>query len=88
LEMFESNDGGKIYYLIRGDDGRADTGYRDLPMPGAGAPLYATSFYDAGYRGEQLRMAALRLPVHDVPSARRRVGWVRVGERLEARQGL
>ncbi|KGS02470.1 sensor histidine kinase [Burkholderia pseudomallei] len=88
LEMFESNDGGKIYYLIRGDDGRAVTGYRDLPMPGAGAPLYATSFYDAVYRGEQLRMAALRLPVHDVPSARTRVVWVMVGETIEARQAL
>ncbi|KVN16895.1 MULTISPECIES: sensor histidine kinase [unclassified Burkholderia] len=90
LEMFESNDGGKIYYLIRGDDGRAITGYRDLPMPGAaaGAPLYATAFYDAVYRGEQLRMAALRLPVHDVPSAQTRVVWVMVGETIEARQAL
>ncbi|MCS3397550.1 sensor histidine kinase [Burkholderia thailandensis] len=90
LEMFESNDGGKIYYLIRGDDGRAITGYRDLPMPGAhaSAPLYATSFYDAVYRGEPLRMAALRLPVHDVPSAQTRVVWVMVGETIEARQAL
>ncbi|AOJ06802.1 sensor histidine kinase [Burkholderia mayonis] len=90
LEMFESNDGGKIYYLIRGDDGRAITGYRDLPPPPpkAGAQLYAPSFYDAVYRGEQLRMAALRLPVHDVPSARTRVVWVMVGETIEARQAL
>jgi two-component system, OmpR family, sensor histidine kinase TctE len=89
LEMFESNDGGKIYYLIREDGGRAVTGYPDLPGPRqANVALFETRFYDAIYRGEQLRMAALRLPVHDVPSAQTRVVWVMVGETIEARQAL
>ncbi|MCW0127843.1 sensor histidine kinase N-terminal domain-containing protein, partial [Burkholderia pseudomallei] len=94
LEMFESSDGGKIYYLIREDNGRAVTGYPDLPLPGGrGAgdgdgALFATRYYDAVYRGERLRMAALRLPVHDVPSAQSRVVWVMVGETIEARQAL
>ncbi|WDD91795.1 sensor histidine kinase N-terminal domain-containing protein [Burkholderia sp. FERM BP-3421] len=89
LEMFESNDGGKIYYLIREDGGRAVTGYPDLPRPReASVALFETRFYDALYRGEQLRMAALRLPVHDVPSAQTRVVWVMVGETIEARQAL
>jgi two-component system sensor histidine kinase TctE len=92
LEMFESSDGGKIYYLIREDNGRAVTGYPDLPLPkgrdaGDGA-LFATRYYDAVYRGERLRMAALRLPVHDVPTAQSRVVWVMVGETIEARQAL
>ncbi|WP_323121381.1 sensor histidine kinase [Burkholderia alba] len=89
LEMLESNDGGKIYYLIREDGGRAVTGYPDLPLPKQTyVELFTTRFYDAVYRGEQLRMAALRLPVHDVPSAQTRVVWVMVGETIEARQAL
>jgi two-component system sensor histidine kinase TctE len=49
---------------------------------------YQTRFYDATYRGEQLRMGALRLPVHDVPTAQTRVVWIMVGETIEPRQAL
>ncbi|KVL36138.1 histidine kinase [Burkholderia territorii] len=90
LEMFESGDGGKIYYLIREDNGRTITGYPDLPLPlppGDGA-LFVTRYYNVVYRGEQLRMAALRVPVHDVPSAQTRIVWVMVGETIEGRQAL
>lgn len=90
LEMFESNAGSKIYYQIREDGGRAITGYPDMPMPAPRAvpEPYQTSFYDATYRGEELRMGVLRLPVHDVPSARTRVVWIMVGETIEPRQAL
>ncbi|NIE87008.1 MULTISPECIES: sensor histidine kinase N-terminal domain-containing protein [unclassified Burkholderia] len=88
LEMFESNDGGKIYYQIREDGGRNVTGYPDLPQPEANAEPFQPVFYDAPYRGEQLRMAALRLPVHDVPTAQTRLVRVLVGETIEARQAL
>ncbi|WP_369065481.1 sensor histidine kinase [Burkholderia gladioli] len=88
LEMFESNDGGKIYYQIREDGGRNVTGYPDLPQPEATAEPFQPVFYDAPYRGEQLRMAALRLPVHDVPTAQTRLVRVLVGETIEARQAL
>lgn len=92
LEMLESSDGGKIYYLIREDNGHTITGYPDLPLPqgrdaGDGA-LFVTRYYDVVYRGEQLRMAALRIPVHDVPTAQSRIVWVMVGETIEARQAL
>ncbi|SPV06922.1 periplasmic sensor signal transduction histidine kinase [Burkholderia cenocepacia] len=33
-------------------------------------------------------MAALRIPVHDVPTAQSRIVWVMVGETIEARQAL
>ncbi|MCE4061033.1 sensor histidine kinase N-terminal domain-containing protein [Pandoraea sputorum] len=99
LEMFESDRGGKIYYVIReggdgvqgGDnDGRAVTGYHDLPLPSASVTPepYHTAFYDATYRGETLRMGALQLPVHDVPNAKTRVVWIVVGETTEARHEL
>lgn len=42
LEMFESGDGGKIYYLIRDDRGRTITGYPDLPLPPRGGALFVT----------------------------------------------
>lgn len=88
LEMFESGDGGKIYYLIREDNGRTITGYPDLPLPPGDGALFVTRYYNVVYRGEQLRMAALRVPVHDVPSAQTRIVWVMVGETIEGRQAL
>lgn len=90
LELFESDVGGKIYYLIREDNGHAVTGYADLPLPpGRTTPdPYQTRFYDATYRGEQLRVGALRLPVHDVPTAQTRIVWIMVGETIEQRQAL
>ena len=90
LEMFESDVGGRIYYLIREENGRAVTGYADLPPPpGHAVPApYETRFYDATFRGQELRMGMLRLPVHDVPSAQTRVAWIMVGETIEPRQAL
>ncbi|MFM0555922.1 sensor histidine kinase N-terminal domain-containing protein [Paraburkholderia sediminicola] len=89
LEMFESNGGGNIYYQIREESGRVVTGYPDLPDPGKvpGEP-YSMRFYDDVFRGRPLRIAMLRLPVHDVPSAQTRVVLVRVGETIEQRQAL
>ncbi|MFM0222058.1 sensor histidine kinase [Paraburkholderia dipogonis] len=89
LEMFESNGGGNIYYQIREEGGRVVTGYPDLPDPGKvpGEP-YSVRFYDDVFRGRPLRIAMLRLPVHDVPTAQTRVVLVRVGETIEQRQAL
>ncbi|CAE6727227.1 sensor histidine kinase [Paraburkholderia haematera] len=89
LEMFESNGGGNIYYQICEEGGRVVTGYPDLPA-GTKAPAdpYSVQFYDDVFRGRPLRIAMLRLPVHDVPSAQTRVVLVRVGETIEQRQAL
>ncbi|WP_176057284.1 sensor histidine kinase [Paraburkholderia sp. BCC1876] len=89
LEMFESNGGGNIYYQIREEGGRVVTGYPDLPNPRkVPAEPYSVQFYDDEFRGRPLRIAMLRLPVHDVPSAQTRVVLVRVGETIEPRQAL
>ena len=89
LEMFESNGGGNIYYQIREEGGRGVTGYPDLPAgTKASGDLYSVQFYDDMFRGRPLRVAMLRLPVHDVPSAQTRVVLVRVGETIEQRQAL
>ena len=58
---------------MRDEHGETVTGYDALPMPpGSDHPLYQTVFYDAEFRGEPLRMAAITLPLHDVGSARAR----------------
>jgi two-component system, OmpR family, sensor histidine kinase TctE len=88
LEMLESNVGGKVYYLIREEGGRAVTGYADLPLPRGENKLFTPYYYDAWYRGAKLRIAALRLPVRDVPAAQTRIVWVMVGETIEAREAL
>ncbi|MFM0209772.1 sensor histidine kinase N-terminal domain-containing protein [Paraburkholderia sediminicola] len=89
LEMFESHGGGNIYYQIREEGGRVVTGYPDLPA-GTKTPAdpYSVQFYDGTFRGRPLRIAMLRLPVHDVPSAQTRVVLVRVSETIEQRQAL
>ncbi|HZZ05793.1 sensor histidine kinase [Paraburkholderia sp.] len=89
LEMFESNGGGNIYYQIREEGGPVVTGYPDLPSGTKTlAEPYSVLFYDDVFRGRPLRIAMLRLPVHDVPSAQTRVVMVRVGETIEQRQAL
>ncbi|MBB1633879.1 sensor histidine kinase [Cupriavidus sp. UME77] len=89
LEIFESEAGSRIYYVIRDEHGATLTGYDDLPMPATPKqPLYKTVFYDAVFRGEPVRMAAQPLPVRDMPSGQARLVWVLVGETIEPRQSL
>ncbi|GAB7547182.1 sensor histidine kinase [Cupriavidus sp. 8B] len=89
LEIFESEAGSRIYYVIRDEHGATLTGYDDLPMPATPKqPLYKTVFYDAAFRGEPVRMAAQPLPVRDMPSGQARLVWVLVGETIEPRQSL
>ena len=89
LDMLESSASGKVYYMISEDGGRVVTGYADLPLPKRGDnALFNTNYYTAVYRGERLRLAALRVPVHDVPSAQTSIVRVVVGETLGAREAL
>ncbi|AOZ00220.1 sensor histidine kinase [Cupriavidus sp. USMAHM13] len=89
LEVFESESGSRIYYRVRDEHGETVTGYDALPMPpGSDHPLYQTVFYDAEFRGEPLRMAAITLPLHDVGSARARLVWLLVAETIEPREQL
>lgn len=89
LEVFDAEAGSRIYYQIRDDHGATITGYEGLPMPPEPVrSLYRTQFYDAEYRGEPLRMAAMPLPLHDVRSARTQLVWVLVAETTEPREQL
>lgn len=89
LEVFDAEAGSRIYYEIRDEAGGTITGYPALPMPAQPVrTLYRTQFYDAAYRGEPVRMAAMPLPLHDVRSARTQLVWVLVAETTEPRAQL
>lgn len=89
LEVFDAEAGSRVYYRIRDDHGATITGYDDLPMPpGPVRTLYRTQYYDAEYRGQPVRMAAMALPLHDVRSARTQMVWVLVAESTEPREHL
>ena len=89
LEVFDAEAGSRIYYEIRDETGATITGYPALPMPTQPVrALYRTQFYDAAYRGEPVRMAAMPLPLHDVRSARTQLVWVLVAETTEPRAQL
>jgi two-component system, OmpR family, sensor histidine kinase TctE len=64
LEMLDTVDQDRVFYSVsyRTTDGRSVfiTGYDDLPRPpDAAAALGKAVFYDANYRGDRIRMAAL-----------------------------
>ena len=89
LDILESETGSSIFYRIVDAGGGTLTGYDDLPMPGGRRPTpYRTVFYDALFRGMQVRMAAQPLPVRDAQSAETQVIWLLVGETLEPREAL
>ncbi|QWC89965.1 sensor histidine kinase [Cupriavidus metallidurans] len=89
LEVFDAEDGSRVYYQIRDERGTTITGYEGLPMPeGPVNSLYRTRFYDAEYLGVPVRMAAMPLPLHDVRSARTQMVWVLLAESTEPREQL
>lgn len=91
LEIFEASTASRMYYRIDGFGGEFISGYEDLP-PYRGRipqlPVYAAlvDFYDAEFRGERVRMAALYQPVASAEA--RGVARVQVAETLEVRERL
>ncbi|MBY4946457.1 sensor histidine kinase N-terminal domain-containing protein [Cupriavidus respiraculi] len=92
MEMFESTAQTRVFYRVSLErDGVIETltGYEALPLP-AGAPATlannAPRFYDAVYRDEPVRIAALARPVYR-PDARMRV-IIQVAESAEPRAAL
>ena len=68
LEMLDTVDQDRVFYSVSWRSPQGDTfmtGYDDLPRP-ADAPAGKTIFYDAQYRGERIRVAALftAMPAH------------------------
>ncbi|HXN56292.1 MAG TPA: sensor histidine kinase [Myxococcales bacterium] len=63
LEMLDTVDQDRVFYSVsyRSADGRSVfiTGYDDLPRPPDAAAARGKAFYDADYRGDRIRVAAL-----------------------------
>ncbi|HUG24467.1 sensor histidine kinase [Piscinibacter sp.] len=86
LEMLRTDAQDRVYYRVSSlDSGRYVTGYEDLPPPPdpwSGEP----SFYDADYKGQAVRIVALRRTLLDGSDRRRLL--VQVAETLDARHAL
>ena len=89
LEMFESNNMGRVFYRVAQDDGGHITGYEELPLPRR-LPVqpWRPRYYDTEYRGEPVRAVALKISLHDVTGGSARWVWVVVAETREARQEM
>ena len=91
LEIFDAGNEGRMYYRISGLKGEFLSGYEDLPAYTRTPPMQSSyaalvDFYDAEYRGDKVRMAALYQPV--AGDQLRGVALIQVAETQELRQRL
>ena len=91
LDSFETDTLGRIYYKVTGINGDFVSGYDDLPplpkdVQRSQAYPALVYFYQAVYRGEPVRIAALYQPVYD--DSIRGIALIQVGESLDARRDL
>lgn len=86
LDMLALASEDRVFYRVIGPDGGTVTGYHDLPLPDAPDPSGRAQFFDAPYRGEMVRFAALGRLVAE-PGLQ---GWavVQVGQTRRARDAL
>ena len=86
LEMFASESADRVYYRIDDSAGAAAghliAGFPDLPPPAVPPDDLSPRYYDAVFRGETLRLVAIRQPVTGQPS---RAAVIVVGETTGAR---
>lgn len=84
LEFFELTANGSVFYRVATEDGLAEIGYPDLPMPADPLVSGEPRFFYATYQGMPVRVAALARPM-DPPlyankgvgsSCRWRKGWI------------
>ena len=86
LEMLESSNQSRVYYRVSTAQGVSITGYDDLQRPALLPEVDKPTFYDATYRGERVRVAALSKRLYD-ESVNEPV-LVQVAETVELRQLL
>jgi two-component system sensor histidine kinase TctE len=87
LEMLTSGAGDRVFYQVRGADGKVSTGYEDLPQPeSAPSPGSEPVFYYGSYKGSAIR--AIAMP-GAASNAQRSLGFlVLVAETTQGRQAL
>ncbi|MDS1139155.1 sensor histidine kinase [Pusillimonas sp. SM2304] len=89
LEFFELTANENVYYRVLTEDGLADIGNQQLPLPEQYLVSGVPQFYTAGYLGETVRIAALAREM-DPPLYNNRGGRVivLVGEDIETREAF
>ncbi|MEK7319595.1 MAG: sensor histidine kinase [Pseudomonadota bacterium] len=89
MEMFETAAQTHVFYRVsmeRAGQIETVTGYDDLPLPAGALRNGQPRFYDATYRGDRVRIAAMARPVYR-PDAHMRV-IIQVAETAEPRAAL
>jgi two-component system, OmpR family, sensor histidine kinase TctE len=91
LDTFEADNQSKLYYRVSGIHGELVSGFEDLPfwrghMPARSAYAALVDFYDATFRGKDVRVAVLLQPV--ASDSGRGMAVVQVAETLELRRTL
>jgi two-component system sensor histidine kinase TctE len=91
LDMAESGLGAHVFHRIAGPDEQLLAGFDDLPAVPTGLPLSGAypalvHLYDADYRGQPVRVAALHQPVSEPEASG--MALVQVAETLEAREQM
>lgn len=88
LEVLDTPDQERIFYRVSYDEGEGDifvTGYPDLPGPEGGEAPGTPIFYEQVYRGEVVRLAALRATL---PAGRPVTALIQVAETVRGRKAL
>ncbi len=85
LEMLQTRESGRLHYLVSGPREEYISGEPDLPRPFAATPETAdrVRYYDADFRGVEVRAVALRAPVE--PGTGKGAVQIHVAERVTAR---
>lgn len=89
LEFFELTANGNVYFRVATEDGLAEIGNQDLPLPDKPLISGQPRFFNAEYQGLSLRVAALARPM-DPPLYNNEGGRVivQVAETLDTRQSF
>ncbi|GAA5233423.1 sensor histidine kinase [Verticiella sediminum] len=89
LEFFELTANGRVYYRVATEDGLAEIGTPQLPLPRQPLVPGVPVFYEAQYLGEAVRIAALLRPMDPpIPANPEGLLIVQVAEALDTRQAF
>jgi two-component system sensor histidine kinase TctE len=86
LQMLQTRESGRLYYLVTGPADEFISGEPDLPRASADTPESKADrvrYYDEEFRGRDIRAVALRAPVE--PGTGRGAVQIHVAERVTAR---
>jgi len=86
VQILQTSESGRLYYLVTGPDRKYVTGEADLPPPPEDATEEAQDrvrYYDEELRGRAIRAVSLRVPVQ--PGSGRGAAHIMVAERVTVR---